>query len=101
MTFPLWFATANCPSTWLEAWAAPTKIAKFVAVCKNAEDLIAQPKSGRGELQEMPVRIAEIDAVAATRPFGAPLDLDAGTAQPLFPRRQLIGEGLQEPPVRA
>src|SRR5260370_40373299 len=91
MTFPLWFATANCPSTWLEAWAAPTKIAKFVSVCKNAEDLIAQPKSRRGKLQKMPVRIAEVDDEAARRPLGAPLYLVAGTAQPLLPGRQLIG----------
>src|ERR1700676_235820 len=78
-----------------EARTAPGKIAKFVAAGKNPDrgrlPLVADPKSGRGQLQEMPVRIAEIDAVAATRPCGAALDGDAGAAQPLFPGRQLVG----------
>ena len=32
------------------------------------------PQTGRGELQEISIRISKIDAVSAARPFGAPLD---------------------------
>ena len=49
------------------------------------------PQTGRSQLQKVPVRIAEIDAVAATRPLGPPFDLDTGFAQALFPGRELSG----------
>jgi len=42
---------------------------------------IALPQNPASPAPEMPVRIAEIDAVAAARPSGAAFDLDAGLAQ--------------------
>src|ERR1700722_8387572 len=53
--------------------------------------LVTGPQSGRGEFQQMPVRIAEIDTVSAARPLCSAFDLDAGFAQPFFPSLQLIG----------
>ena len=40
---------------------------------------------------EVPVGIAEIDAVAAARPVGAAFDRDAVLGEPLFPGRQFVG----------
>ena len=47
--------------------------------------LIPRPQSGRRQLEEMPVRIAEIDALAAARPFGAAFDGDVLGLEPLLP----------------
>src|SRR5437867_2856126 len=38
----------------------------------------------------MPVGIAEIDAFAAARPFGAPFDFDAMRGEPRLPVRKLL-----------
>src|SRR5580692_5738478 len=69
----------------------PRSIARIVAARKTSGMLVAGPQSGRGELQEMAVRIAEIDAVAAARPLSPAFALDAGCAQPFLPSRQLVG----------
>ncbi len=53
--------------------------------------LIPGPKSRRRQLEEVTVGIAEINALAAARPFGAAFDGDVRLCQPLFPSRQLIG----------
>ena len=53
--------------------------------------LIPRPQSGRRQLEKMPVRIAEIDALAAARPFGAAFDGDVLDLEPLLPSRKLIG----------
>src|SRR5262249_35524351 len=52
--------------------------------------LISRPKPRRRQLEQMPVGIAEIDAVAAARPIGAAFDGDALLAQSPLPLRQLI-----------
>ena len=48
------------------------------------------PQTGRGELQEISIRISKIDAVSAARPFGAPLDPYFVPAQPRLPLRQVF-----------
>src|SRR6516165_7230602 len=52
--------------------------------------LINRPQARRRQLEQMPVGIAEIDAVAAARPIGAAFDGDALLAQSLFPLWQFV-----------
>jgi hypothetical protein len=57
---------------------------------------VNRPQAGCCQLQKVSVRIAEIDAVSATRPIGATFKRDAVLAQPLFPLGQRVasnGEG--------
>src|SRR5438270_477141 len=49
----------------------------------TARCLVNRPQAGCCQLHEVSVRIAEIDAVSATPPFGAALNWDAVLAQPL------------------
>src|SRR5262245_52850054 len=63
---------------------------------------IDTPQARRRQLQEMPVGIAEIDAVTAALPIGAALDRDVVLTQALLPLRQLVrrdGEGDVQRPV--
>src|ERR1700680_3464512 len=58
--------------------------------------LIDGPDAGRGKFHQMTVGIAEVKALAATRPFHAALDFDAGLAEPLLPSAKILrrnGEG--------
>src|SRR5580704_13861016 len=58
--------------------------------------LIAGPDAGRGKFHQMIVGIAEIEALAATRPFHAALDFDPSLAEPLLPSAKVFrrnGEG--------
>jgi hypothetical protein len=48
------------------------------------------PQTGRGELQEISIRISKIDAVSAARPFRAALDPYFVPAQPRLPLRQVF-----------
>ena len=57
----------------------------------RALTLIPRPQSGRRQLENMPVRIAEIDALAAARPFAAAFDGDVLDLEPLLPSRKPIG----------
>src|SRR6516162_3558167 len=52
--------------------------------------LINRPESRRGQFQEVPIRIAEIDAFASAGPFCATLDRNAVRRKPLFPIRKLV-----------
>src|SRR5262249_30070261 len=57
---------------------------------QTAKPSIGRPQSRCGELQEMAIRVAEVDAVASARPVGAALDRNAVLAQPLLPRCKLV-----------
>src|SRR5262249_37403989 len=66
---------------------------KAIAPCHGAglTRLIPRPQAGRRQLEEMAVGIAEIDAFAAARPFGAAFDGDVLGLEPLLPGRELVG----------
>src|SRR5262249_56146120 len=57
---------------------------------RDRHTLINRPQARRRQLEQMPVGIAEIDAVPAARPVGAAFDGDALLAQSPLPLRQLI-----------
>ena len=54
------------------------------------EALIHRPQSGRRQFQQMPVRIAEVDAAAAARPVVCAFDRDPARGEVLLPRVELI-----------
>ena len=55
------------------------------------EILIARPQSRRRQFEQVPVGIAEVNALAAARPFGAAFDGDVRFRKPLLPCCKLIG----------
>lgn len=64
--------------------------------------LVSRPQAGCCQFHQVPVGVAEVDAVSATRPIGATFDRDTMRAQPLFPLRQGVtsdGEREMQRPV--
>src|SRR5215831_3139623 len=53
--------------------------------------LISRPQAGRGQFEQVAVRIAEINAVAAARPMGASFNRDAGFFEAPFPGLPFVG----------
>src|SRR5688572_10430640 len=55
-----------------------------------AQALVNRPQAGRGELQEVPVGVAEIDALASALPGGAALDRDVVAGEARLPASELV-----------
>src|SRR5262249_13694013 len=51
---------------------------------------IDRPQARRRQLEQMPIRVAEVDAHAAAGPLGAAFDRNPMLAEPLFPVRQSL-----------
>ena len=51
---------------------------------------INRPEPGGGEFDEVAIRIAEIDALPAARPIGAPFDFDPVRLEPFLPDVKLV-----------
>jgi len=52
---------------------------------------MARPQARCRQFQQVPVRVAEIDADAAARPVRAAFDCDAEIVQACLPGRQFVG----------
>src|SRR5215471_19047346 len=58
---------------------------------QSVHALVNRPQPRRGQLEEVPVRITEVDAVPAARPTGAAFDSHPFLGEPLLPLRQCVG----------